>query len=53
MTGLEKRQQDFHAHLDRCDHCARHPFDLCAIGAALLMATALKAPRTFLEVKTS
>lgn len=33
----------FHQHLDGCQQCERHPFDLCGIGAALLMATATEA----------
>ena len=30
----------FHAHLDVCAQCADHPFQLCRVGAALLVATA-------------
>ena len=30
----------FHAHLDVCKQCEQHPFDLCCVGAALLIATA-------------
>jgi len=32
----------FHAHLDECAQCERHPFALCAVGAELLVATARK-----------
>lgn len=27
---------DFHAHLDECQQCANHPFELCSEGARLL-----------------
>lgn len=30
----------FHAHLDACRRCERHPFDLCATGQTLLVAAA-------------
>ncbi len=30
----------FHAHLDACEQCEKHPFDLCPIGAPLLLAAA-------------
>lgn len=30
----------FHAHLDTCPQCEKHPFDLCAIGAALIQRAA-------------
>ena len=30
----------FHAHLDLCQQCREHPFDLCVIGANLLYAEA-------------
>jgi hypothetical protein len=26
----------FHAHLDECQQCEAHPFDLCSIGRGLL-----------------
>jgi hypothetical protein len=29
---------NFHAHLDVCEQCREHPFDLCRTGADLLMA---------------
>lgn len=29
----------FHAHLDSCSRCRKHPFDLCPVGAPLLKAT--------------
>ncbi len=31
-----KRIDKFHAHLDICSQCRRHPFGLCSIGAKLL-----------------
>jgi hypothetical protein len=31
---------DFHRHLDRCQQCANHPFELCSEGARLLALTA-------------
>lgn len=27
---------DFHDHLDKCQQCANHPFELCSEGARLL-----------------
>lgn len=30
----------FYAHLDACEQCREHPFDLCPVGGPLLMATA-------------
>lgn len=36
MDPIEK----FHAHLDLCEQCREHPFDLCIAGAQLLVATA-------------
>lgn len=29
-------RDDFHRHLDRCQQCSNHPFDLCTEGAKLL-----------------
>lgn len=34
----------FHAHLDVCEQCERHPFDLCPIGAMLLKDAATTSP---------
>ena len=31
----------FHAHLDVCAQCEKHPFDLCPIGAVLLQGVAI------------
>ena len=28
----------FHAHLDDCAHCKSHPFDLCVVGQAIMLA---------------
>lgn len=33
----------FHAHLDICSQCRNHPFDLCSIGARLLIDAATTA----------
>lgn len=30
----------FHAHLDACEQCRNHPFDLCPLGAAYLEVAA-------------
>lgn len=30
----------FHAHLDVCMQCAKQPFQMCRVGASLLVATA-------------
>ena len=35
-VGIDK----FHAHLDVCNQCRNHPFDLCPTGAQLLRAAA-------------
>lgn len=32
--------QQFHAHLDACDQCRTHPFNLCPIGMDLLRSAA-------------
>ena len=34
----EAEIEKFHAHLDVCKQCRDHPFDLCPVGAPLLMA---------------
>lgn len=34
MTDAEK----FYAHLDLCGQCREHPFDLCEVGARLIVA---------------
>jgi hypothetical protein len=31
-----RTRADFHAHLDVCEQCANHPFELCKVGAELL-----------------
>lgn len=31
---------EFHEHLDRCDQCRNHPFDLCKEGESLLKKAA-------------
>lgn len=40
----------FHEHLDRCEQCRNHPFDLCQEGHLLLHAAAL-APEGTVVVK--
>jgi len=32
MDGIDR----FHAHLDVCEQCREHPFDLCRVGGRLL-----------------
>lgn len=44
MTAAPVSQQRFHAHLDKCQRCREHPFDLCVIGGELLRSAALDAP---------
>lgn len=39
-----QRIDRFHAHLDVCSWCERHPFDLCSIGAKLLRSAAMGEP---------
>lgn len=33
-----ERGDKLHRHLDVCEQCEQHPFDLCPIGAKLLTA---------------
>jgi hypothetical protein len=33
---------EFHDHLDMCEQCANHPFDLCKIGFDLIAKQARK-----------
>lgn len=47
--SLEERERLFHAHLARCEQCRRRPSQLCPIGHALFLATAIKDPPTFLN----
>jgi hypothetical protein len=35
---LTEEHQAFHAHLDACEQCRLHPFDLCAAGEMRLRA---------------
>lgn len=30
----------FHRHLDSCEQCEKHPFDLCEVGLPLLLKCA-------------
>jgi hypothetical protein len=32
----ERSLSEFHAHLDECEQCEKHPWDLCEVGAKLL-----------------
>jgi hypothetical protein len=32
----------FHTHLDECEQCRNHPFELCSIGASLLHDAAIQ-----------
>ena len=45
MIRLQQEQYDrinkFHAHLDICEQCRKHPFDLCEVGAKLLKEAAV------------
>lgn len=44
-VGVEiDRIKLFHAHLDVCTQCERHPFDLCFTGAKLLREAATLPP---------
>lgn len=36
----------FHSHLDECEQCREHPFDLCKIGAILLRVSVQTVPDT-------
>jgi len=38
--GLTDAAEEFHAHLDVCEQCEKHPFDLCRVGAALVQKAA-------------
>ena len=40
MDEVRERIDKFHAHLDVCRQCERHPFDLCSTGAKLLKEAA-------------
>lgn len=42
-------QEQLYAHLDECRQCREQPFNLCAVGAPLLIATArlVKPPLNF------
>ena len=33
---LPKEVLAFHGHLDECQRCREHPFDLCSVGAKKL-----------------
>ncbi len=50
FPGWTAAADAFHAHLDVCAQCANHPFQLCPVGAALLVATAQKPkPKSLLD----
>ena len=40
----DRRIDRFHAHLDVCIQCERHPFDWCPIGVKLLRSAAMGEP---------
>lgn len=40
MTTWVEAAAAFHAHLDFCQQCEQHPFDLCTVGARLLRLAA-------------
>jgi hypothetical protein len=40
---MTRTRADFHAHLDGCEQCANHPFELCKVGAELLELAAASA----------
>jgi len=39
----------FHAHLDECEQCEKHPFDLCEKGARLLREAGEEAAKYLRE----
>ena len=42
----------FHAHLDVCPQCEKHPFDLCPTGAKLLKeAATYQNPKLIKQIK--
>ena len=41
-TSIPTPIKEFHAHLDICDLCNDHPYDLCPTGYELLKAAARK-----------
>jgi hypothetical protein len=41
--GTREWADKFHAHLDVCRQCEQHPFELCRVGAALLMGKPIPA----------
>ncbi len=45
-----RTRAEFHVHLDVCEQCANHPFELCSVGAQLLE---LAAAERFELVETS
>lgn len=36
MITSQDFRETFHTHLDECEQCEHHPFELCAVGAFLL-----------------
>jgi len=40
LDQQEDEIYDFHKHLDQCEQCREHPFNLCPIGNKLLLASA-------------
>lgn len=43
-TPLEIAADNFHAHLDVCQQCEGHPFQLCPTGHELLLAVGEASP---------
>ena len=41
---MTDRIDAFHAHLDECEQCREHPFDLCPLGGPLLESAASGLP---------
>jgi hypothetical protein len=42
-TTVDKAIDKFHSHLDVCEQCRNHPFNLCPTGATLLRNAATLA----------
>lgn len=43
----------FHDHLDECDHCREHPFDLCVDGKAAMQAEISRMSSHFAAWRTT
>jgi hypothetical protein len=40
LKFLGKEVSEFHEHIDSCEQCRNHPFELCSAGLILLNAAA-------------